>query len=95
MDKIWYRNPSKSEVIGRCDGDEKLNDHAEPTKVERIKKNIKKTQPLSCVLILFAIVHSYLTLTLCNLLYRCNPETTRVLSATSAWCLTHISVYNR
>ena len=22
MDKIWYRNPSKSEVIGRCDGDE-------------------------------------------------------------------------
>ena len=23
MDKIWDRNPSKSEVIGRCDGDEK------------------------------------------------------------------------
>jgi len=21
MDKIWYRNPSKSEVIGRCGGD--------------------------------------------------------------------------
>ena len=20
MDKIWYRNPSKSEVIGRCHG---------------------------------------------------------------------------
>ena len=20
MDKIWYRNPSKSEVIGRCGG---------------------------------------------------------------------------
>ena len=35
MDKIWYRNPSKSEVIGRCGGDEKPNDHAEPTKVER------------------------------------------------------------
>ena len=32
MDKIWDRNPSKSEVIGRCGGDE--NDHAEP-KVER------------------------------------------------------------
>ena len=28
MDKIWYRNPSKSEVIGRCGGDEKPNDHA-------------------------------------------------------------------
>ena len=36
MDKIWDRNPSKSEVIGRCGGDEKSpNDHAEPTKVER------------------------------------------------------------
>jgi len=23
MDRIWYRNPSKSEVIGRCGGDEK------------------------------------------------------------------------
>jgi len=33
MDKIWYRNPSKSEVIGRCGGDEKTNEHAEPTKV--------------------------------------------------------------
>jgi len=31
MDKIWDR---KSEVIGRCGGDEKPNDHAEPTKVE-------------------------------------------------------------
>ena len=31
MDKIWDRNPSKSEVIGRCGGgDEKTNDHAEP-----------------------------------------------------------------
>ena len=35
MDKIWYRNPSKSEVNGRCGGDEKTNDHAEPAKVER------------------------------------------------------------
>jgi len=24
MDKIWYRNPSKSEVIGRCGGDDRL-----------------------------------------------------------------------
>ena len=33
MDKIWYRNPSKLEVIGRCGGDGKTpNDHAEPTK---------------------------------------------------------------
>ena len=41
MDKIWYRNPSKSEVIGRCGGDEKLNDNAEPTK-STLKKQNKK-----------------------------------------------------
>jgi len=35
MDKIWYRNPSKSAVIGRCGGNEKTNDHAERTKVEQ------------------------------------------------------------
>ena len=26
MDNIWYRNPSKSEVIGRCGGMKKTND---------------------------------------------------------------------
>ena len=36
MDKIWYRNPSKTEVISRCGEDEKNEkDNAEPTKVER------------------------------------------------------------
>jgi len=35
MDKIWDRNPSKSEVIGRFGGDEKtMNDHTELTKIE-------------------------------------------------------------
>ena len=35
MDKIWDRNPSKSEVIGRFGRDEKTNGHAEPTIIER------------------------------------------------------------
>ena len=35
MDKIWDRNPSKPEVIGRSGGDEKTIDHTEPTKVIR------------------------------------------------------------
>ena len=35
MDKIWDRNPSKSEVIARCGGDEKTIDHAEPTKAKK------------------------------------------------------------
>ena len=39
MDKIWYRNPLKSEVIGRCGGDEKkTNNHAEPIKKSNAKK---------------------------------------------------------
>jgi len=33
MDKIWYRNPSKSEVIAVVAGMKKTNDHAELTKV--------------------------------------------------------------
>ena len=36
MDKIWYRNPLKSEVIGG--GDEKTNDHAEPRKSNTKKR---------------------------------------------------------
>ena len=44
MDNIWDRNPSKSEVIDRCGGDEKKkNDHAEPTKPNAKKDNQKKT----------------------------------------------------
>jgi len=34
MDKIWDKNPATSVVIGHCGGDEKTNDHAEPTRVE-------------------------------------------------------------
>ena len=34
MDKIWDRNPSKSEVIGAVAGMKKTNDYAEPTNVE-------------------------------------------------------------
>ena len=38
MDKNWYENPSKSEFIGPCGGDEKTDDHAELTKVEHLNK---------------------------------------------------------
>ena len=40
MDKIWYRNPSKSEVIGRCGGDEKKR----MTTQNRQKSNAKKNK---------------------------------------------------
>ena len=40
MDKIWDRNPSKSEVIGRCGGDEKKRMATQNRqKVERYKNN--------------------------------------------------------
>ena len=39
MDKIWDRNPSKSEVIGCCGGDEKRM-----TMLCRQQSNAKKTK---------------------------------------------------
>ena len=38
MDKIWYRNPSKSEVIGHCGGDEKNEWPGRTDKSRRLKK---------------------------------------------------------
>ena len=35
MDKIWDRNPAKSESLAVVVGMKKTNDHAEPTNVER------------------------------------------------------------
>ena len=40
MDKIWDRNPSKSEVIGRCGGDDK-NKWPSRTDKSRTLKNQK------------------------------------------------------
>ena len=45
MDKIWYRNPSKSEVIVRCAGDEKTGMTAQNRQKSNAKnKNKKHTQ---------------------------------------------------
>jgi len=35
MDNIWYRNAWKSDVIGRCGGDEKAEWPSRTTQVER------------------------------------------------------------
>jgi len=66
MNKIWYRNPSKSEVIGHCGGDGKTNDHAEPTKVQTLKKKKKKAVNLISVVgltFLFWLLNNFLVLT--------------------------------
>ena len=42
MDKIWDRNPSKSEVIGRCGGDEKNEWPRRTDKSRTLKKKKKK-----------------------------------------------------
>ena len=39
MDKIWYRNPSKSEVIGQCGGDEKIDWPRRTDKSRTLNKN--------------------------------------------------------
>jgi len=38
MDKILYRNPPKSEVIGRCGGDEKTEWPRRTNKIRTLKK---------------------------------------------------------
>ena len=42
MDKIWYRNTSKSEVIGRCGGDENNEWPRRTDKKSNVKKNMGK-----------------------------------------------------
>ena len=42
MDKIWYRNPSKSEVIGRCGEDEKTEWPCRTDKSQTLKKTKNK-----------------------------------------------------
>ena len=42
MDTIWYENPSKSEVIGRCGGDEKTEWPHRTDKSRTLKKQTNK-----------------------------------------------------
>ena len=41
MDKIWYRNLSKSEIIGRCGGNEKNRMTTQNQQKSNAKNNIK------------------------------------------------------
>ena len=43
MDKIWDRNPSKSEVIGHCHGDEKTE---WPRRTDKCQTKNKKNKKL-------------------------------------------------
>ena len=44
MDKIWYENTSKSEVIGPCGGDEEQMTMQNRQKSNANKKSIKSIQ---------------------------------------------------
>ena len=64
MDKIWYRNPSKSEVIGRCGGDEKPEWPRRTDKSRTLKKDKKvlyvimfKTNKPNFDIILYILKH--------------------------------------
>ena len=47
MDKIWYRNPSKSEVFGLCGGDEKTERPRRTDKCRTLKNVIGKSNIMS------------------------------------------------
>ena len=44
MDKLWIENPSKSEVIGRCGGDEKTRMTTQNQQSRTLKKTTVKAQ---------------------------------------------------
>ena len=51
MDKIWYRNPSTSEVIGRCGGDEKngmTTQNRQKSNAKNIYKNLNTHLSSTC-----------------------------------------------
>ena len=58
MDKIWYRNPSKSEVIGRCGGDEKT-EWARRTDKSRTLKINKNEIHVDLHVIIISRLHIY------------------------------------
>ena len=53
MDKIWYRNPSKLEVIGRCGGDEKNRMTTQNRQKSNAEKEKKKNITIQLYYILF------------------------------------------
>ena len=68
MDKIWYRNPSKSEVIDRCGADEKKNEWPRRTDKSRtLKKQTKKQKKL--IHTVFEICHYSVNYFTFNLFY--------------------------
>ena len=60
MDKIWDRNPSKSEVIGRCGGDEKRmttqNRQMSNAKKKSYSKVLRQNQLVTIVIHRFQVV---------------------------------------
>ena len=54
MDKIWVRNPSKSEVIGRCGGDENTEWPRRTDKSRMLKNTPKNTYYLAIRSLLFS-----------------------------------------
>ena len=69
MDKIWYRNPSKLEVIGRCGGDEKSEWSRRTDKKSNAKKIGKKwkkygqTIRLTYIKLSYVLIFKHVTMT--------------------------------
>ena len=56
MDKIWYRNPSKSEVFGRCGGVEKNRMTMQNRQKSNGKKKLKKNKIIIIIIIIIIIM---------------------------------------
>ena len=59
MDKIWYRNPSKSEVIGRYGGDEQNRMTTQNRQQSTAKKKHQKTWKAHSVIMLHNLLQKF------------------------------------
>ena len=57
MDKIWDRNPSKSEIIGHCGGDDKNEWSRLTDKSQKLRKKHTKKTPCNCMAIDLKVAH--------------------------------------
>ena len=61
MDKIWYKNSSKSEVIGRCGGEEKekrmITQNQQKLNVKKKKWSFVQFSPKNVKNRLYSIIH--------------------------------------
>ena len=83
MDKIWVENPSKSEVIGRCGGDEKTEWPRRTDKSQTLKNEHKTVEDLFS----FFLESKYLKLIFVDIVCFCKAVKSTSMSASQIFSI--------